>query len=270
MKQSIRLCILAFTFFLVFSSNSYAESVIRLLILKHSREFMAESDANLAINAVRRASSQGLKIKVIGNHYVDGRLVEIHYVSNPNSMKEIVDNSINDEAAKGDTLIVFTIGHGFEGGSLDNLGQRKYVMDILAQAAAKNRQKILWWQLSCHACAGLPPISSLPDEQQQYFSMIASSNANEVSHSGVQGIIMEKLFVALADKNTDLDPDGRGVTTRRLSSFLRSLGYGIGSRVFSKNEEFKVFGKRVAPQIPIIDINNKQGKYDEDYVLLPD
>lgn len=270
MKRSIRLCILAVVAFGALCDNLYAESIIRLLILKHSREFIAESDANLAISAVRNASSQGLKIKVIGNHYVDGRLVEIHYASNPNSMKEIIEDNIDNEATKGDTLIIFTIGHGFEGGSLDNLGQRKFVMDILAQAAAKHKQKILWWQLSCHACAGLPPISSLSSEQQQYFSMIASSSATDVSHSGVQGIIMEKLFVALARKNTDLDPDGRGVTARRLGSFLQRLGYGIGSRVFSKNEDFKIFGKRIAPQIPIIDINNRQGKYDEDYILLPD
>lgn len=55
---------------------------IRLLIIKHSRESMADGDADLAINAAKKAAGQGLEIKVIGNSFVDGRAVIYSIIEN--------------------------------------------------------------------------------------------------------------------------------------------------------------------------------------------
>lgn len=257
---------------LVITSQAYsAEPIIRMLILKHSREHMADGDADLAIQAVKRAANQGLKIKVIGNHFVDGRMVAYHYVMNVATIQSLLEENISVGATNGDTLIVFTIGHGFPSGGLDNVGQRKDVMKVLADAAGGHRQKILWWQLSCHACAGLPSISSLPKDQQELFSIVASSSANDTSAAGVQGRIMEKVFLAMAEKSPNIDPDGTGIiTAAKLSSFLNGVSSGMGSRVFAIDRNFRIFGKRTAPPIPIIDRNNEQGKYNEEYILLPE
>lgn len=274
MDRMLRSCFVAFVILAATGFQSIcqaAEPAIRMLILKHSREHMADGDANLAIQAVKKAADKGLKIKVVGNHFVDGRLMTFHYVMNVATIQDLLEQNISSEASSGDTLIVFTIGHGFTSGGLDNIGQRKDVMKVLANAAGKHRQKILWWQLSCHACAGLPDISTLPPDQQELFSIVASSSASDTSAAGVQGRIMEKVFVAMAEKSTKIDPDGNGIiTAAKLSSFLNGVSSGMGSRVFSVNQNFRIFGKRTVPKLPIIDRNNQQGKYDEEYILLPE
>jgi len=264
------------SFFLTFFTIAnfqvcYAEPSIRMLILKHSKEHMADGDANLAIQAVKKAADNGLKIKVIGNHFVDGKLMTFHYVMNVTSVQDLLEENISSEATIGDTLIVFTIGHGFKSGDLHNIGQRKDIMKIIANAAGKHRQKILWWQLSCYACAGLPDISILPPNQQELFSIVASSSALDTSAAGVQGGIMERVFMAIADKSTKIDPDRNGtITATELSSFLNGVSFGMGSRVFAINQNLRIFGKRILPKLPIVDRNNQQGKYDEEYILIPE
>lgn len=274
MDRILKICVIAIGLLIATGFQSVcqaAEPAIRMLILKHSREHMADGDADLAIQAVKKAAAKGLKIKVVGNHFVDGRLVAFHYAMTKATVQDLLEENISAEATSGDTLIVFTIGHGFQSGGLDNIGQRKDVMKVLADAAGKHRQKILWWQLSCHACAGLPDISSLPTEQQELFSIVASSSASDTSAAGVQGRIMEKIFVAMAEKNKQLDPEGNGIiTAAKLSSFLNGVSSGMGSRVFATSQNFRIFGKRTVPKLPIIDRNNQQGKYDEEYILLPE
>lgn len=272
MGRILRTCFITLLTLAAFQGVCHAaEPAIRMLILKHSREHMADGDADLAIQAAKKAANRGLKIKVIGNHFVDGRLMTFHYVMNVSTMQELLEENISEDAVRGDTLIVFTIGHGFQSGGLDNIGQRKDVMKVLADAAGRHHQKILWWQLSCHACAGLPSISSLPPDQQELFSIVASSSASDTSAAGVQGRIMEKVFLAMVEKNKNIDPAGNGmITASGLSSFLNGVSPGMGSRVFSKNQDFRIFGKRSVPKLPIIDRNNRQGEYDaEEYILTP-
>lgn len=274
MDRMLRSCFVAFIILAATGFQSIcqaAEPAIRMLILKHSREHMADGDADLAIQAVKRAANKGLKIKVIGNHFVDGRMIAFHYVMNVTTIQDLLEQNISTDATSGDTLIVFTIGHGFQSGGLDNIGQRKDVMKVLADAAGRHRQKILWWQLSCHACASLPSIGSLPADQQELFSIVASSSASDTSAAGVQGRIMEKVFVAMAEKSKQLDPEENGIiTAAKLSSFLNGVSSGMGSRVFATSQNFRIFGKRTVPKLPIIDRNNQQGKYDEEYILLPE
>lgn len=237
---------------------------IRLLIIKHSRESMADGDADMAIAAARKAADKGLEIKVIGNSFVDGRAVSYNIIENASTFTAYLEEQIKADAKTGDTLMLFTIGHGMTNGGLHNIGQRKDVMKVIADAAERNKQKILWWQLSCHACAGLPSISSLPPAQQQYLSMYASSSAADVSAAYVQGRIMEKVFMAMADESNSLDKNSDGrISASELASFLGT------DRVFAANDDWAIFGKPWVPFFPVIDRNNNQGTYDEDYILMP-
>lgn len=246
---------------------------IRLLILKHSIESMADGDADLAINAAKKAAAKGLVIKDVGNHYIDNNgKVQFYVWSDLPKLQEFVSQQMKVDAEPGDTLIVFTIGHGHEGGGLHNLGQRSDVMKAIAQAAEVNQQRTLWWQLSCHACAKLPEIRSLPASQQEYFSMFASSTANELSAAGVQGRIMERLFVAMAEKSPAVDPDGDGVIlAKELKEFLNKDRAGRGNLFFAHDPSDEIFGAGggLANQIPIIDRNRPQSKYPKNYIPVP-
>lgn len=244
---------------------------IRLLCIKHSRDFMADGDANLAVNAVKSAAGKGLNVQVVGNEHVDKRLVGyFHVVEGMPSFTEVVNQHITTQASPGDTLVVFTIGHGFPNGSLQNIGQRKDVMKVLAEAAEKHNQRILWWQLSCHACAGLPSIDSLPSGQQNLFSVYASSTASQTSGAYIQGRIMEKVFNAIANDERGIDPNQDGtITAGELRAFLNTTGSGSGSLFFAKSSDYPVFGLMCDPYLPIIDRNGSQRQYERDYILVP-
>lgn len=251
---------------------------IRLLILKHSREYMADGDANLAIEAAERAAAKGLHIKTVGNHFIDsnGKMrvsTTIRRVYSLPELKQFVVQEMKASAEDDDTLIVFTIGHGFPGGQLDNLGDRKGVMNTLADAAEDNEQRTFWWQLSCHAMAGLPGIDTLPEKQQELFCMLATSTASETSAAYVQGKIMEQVFVAMADRSTRIDPDQNGeITGRELRTFLNETSRGRGDLFFTRNlAEDVIFGERVslANKIPIVDRNESQKTYPKDYIPFP-
>jgi hypothetical protein len=246
---------------------------IRLLVLKHSIEFMADEDADLAINAAKDAANCGLKIKNIGNHYIDNNGKVRFFVWNDISkLQEFVSQQMKVGAEAGDTVIVFTIGHGMYSGSLQNLGQRSLVMHAIADAAEENQQRTLWWQLSCHACAQLPNISVLPEEQQRLFSMYASSKANDVSSSGVQGGIMKRVFMAMAYKSSAIDPDHNSIVTgKELKSFLDNDPAHHGEFLFMQSLDNPIFGfgTGLANQIPIIDRNNPQKIYSKDYIPNP-
>jgi hypothetical protein len=248
--------------------------VIRLCALKHSRESMADGDANLAVQAAQKAAAKGLPIKVIGNHYInkDGQIqvAFLDFGSDLPKLKAFVSEQMKIDAQPGDTFMVFTIGHGFPNGGLHNLGQRADVMKALAEAAEENDQHTVWWQLSCHACASLPKIESLTPAQQKLFTMVASSSASEQSAAGVQGKIMEKVFLSMAEsKGIDKNSDGI-ISASELSAFLKANGQtGLGDRVFALNSDQAVFGvSDLANSIPIVDRNGPQGKY-KNYIPLP-
>lgn len=251
---------------------------IRMLCIKHSREHMADGDADLAIKAVKNAAAKGLPIKVVGNHFVDGRLVAgfpdnadfVERIYDAETLTQYVNQYIKADATPGDTLIIFTIGHGFPSGGLQNIGQRKDVQKVLAEAAERNNQKVLWWQLSCHASSSLPSIDTLTPRQQELFTMFASSAASETSAAYVQGNIMAKIFDAMASHSTSLDANGDGkITAAELRTFMNAINGAYGSRVHARGPDMVIFGKAGVPFLPIVDRNGPQGRYEEDYVFLP-
>lgn len=238
------------------------KAVIRVLILKHCREQMAHDDANLAIKGVQKAAEKSLKIEVIGNH-VTGNLEEF---------KRILNENVKRNAATGDTLVIHTIGHGHGDGSLAMLGQRSGVTEAIAEAAEANSQQILWWQLSCHAAARLPPIQSLSDIRQRLLSMIASSPANRESPTGVEGRIMEGVFVAIAAGDPTIDPNQDGIiTVDELRSFLNKGSNKRGDLLFARSAEDPIFGiYRPANDLPIRDPRNPGQQFPRDFIPYPD
>lgn len=272
-------------FFLIFSvliSCNIAFAVddnvnIRLMAIKHSKEFMADGDANLAINAVNSAASKGLRIKTIDNEFVGKngilQVAEIDFNYKISEFKKYISEQMTTDAEDGDLLIIFTIGHGFENGTLQNLGARKDVMKAIAEAAQEHNQKVLWWQLSCHATAGLPNISSLTQEQQGLLSVLSSSTASEVSAAYVQGNIMKEVFLALAANNEKINPDKNDVVTGvEFKTFLNQVaGNNRGNLLRMQNLNEPIFGSGIslANKIPIVDRNGSQKQYPKDYIPRP-
>lgn len=248
---------------------------IRLLALKHSKEHMADGDADLAINAANKAAAKGLNIKVVGNHFIDknGKSTQVciwEYAYDLDRLKDFVSQQMKVDAEPGDTFIVFTIGHGSAGGHLHNLGQRQEVMKFLVKAAEENKQKTLWWQLSCYASASLPRIDSLTPEQQKLFSIYASSPANQESAAGVQGKIMDKLFNAMAEKSSGIDENQDGIiTASELKKFLGTTGSGKGDLFFADTPDEPIFGQPLRIKLPIVDRKNPGRQYPDDYILYP-
>ena len=236
---------------------------IRLLIVKHCQERMADDDANLAAQAAERAGQKGLPIQVIGNE---------HALS-LKEFDEVVRRHVHKNESSGDTLIVHTIGHGHPDGSVQYLGQREGIFKTLAKVAEDSQQEMLWWQLSCHAAARLPGINTLGDAVQELFSAFASSPANEQSPTREQAGIMAKVFMAMAEKSAAIDPNGDGtITADELRGFLNTLdNRQRGRLLFARSGDEPIFGGAggLANQIPIIDRNGPQGKYPRDYIPKP-
>lgn len=248
---------------------------IRLLVLKHCFESMADGDANLAIEAANLAATKGLSIQDIGNFYINqngqaNKRVEWHKCSLP-QLKAFISEQMKVKAEAGDTVVVMTIGHGGPGGDLQMLGQRGPVMQAIAEAAGENQQETLWWQLSCYASAALPGIDKLTPQQQEVFSIVASADAKTESPAFVEGKIMEKLFIAMAEKSPKIDPDkDEIVTATELADFLNTIRSGRGGLVYARGPNEPIFGlSSFAWRIPIQDRNNPQGKYPRNYIPLP-
>ena len=240
---------------------------IRLLILKHCFQQMADDDAGLVIQGANLAATKGLDIRDIGNYYINSngktdRLWGEKY--SLGKLKDFVSQQMKVNAQPGDTLIIFTVGHGSNNGYLQDLGERKEVMEAFAAAAAENHQETIWWQLSCYASADLPNISSLTPEQQELFSVVASSDARTESPAYVEGKIMQKFFVNLAEnfKSVDTNNDGM-ITAEEMSAVIPNR------KLFSKSGKQILFGFSWARLLPIIDHNSENREYSKDFILLP-
>jgi len=246
---------------------------IRVLALKHSKEQMAQGDEDLAFRSIQDAKSKGLDIEPIGGHWVDKDGVMRVKITNFNNdipkFRDFVSKQMKVDAETDDTIVVFTIGHGSRSGYLDNLGQRSEVLKAIAEAADENDQKTLWWQLSCHATAGLPGLETLPQAQQELLTISASSSAERESPAGVEGKIMGSVFTAMAEKSSSIDPNKDDeITAEELKNFLATKGRG--SLYFAISPKMVVFGGTdLANQIPIVDRNNPQGTYPKDYIPKP-
>lgn len=248
---------------------------IRLLILKHSREPQADEDAKLAIQAVRYAAEKGLIIKDIGNHYID-KLDEMQFVvweyDDYQSLNRFVSNQMKVNAFYDDTLIVFTIGHGSPSGELHNIGQRSEVMQSLAKASEENKQKTLWWQLSCYASANLPSIQSLNLEQKKLFNILASSPATQKSYSHIEGRIMETIFSAFAEKDYTIDLDrNQEISGNEFKKCLNTVRSGRGDLLYMFDYNAPIFGSAIslANKIPIIDRNDSGIIYPKNFIPNP-
>lgn len=171
-------------------------------------------------------------------------------------------------AKTGDTLVVFTIGHGGRTGNLDTLGQRQEIMTAISQAAAENNQETVWWQLSCFASANLPKITELSLKEQSLFTVIASSDAHTESPAQVEGKIMQKVFVAMAEKSDAIDPDhNQIIVAEELANFLSKIEKKREQLVYAKSPQEPVFGLTSQAWLhPIIDRNNQQQQYPLDYI----
>lgn len=248
---------------------------IRVLCLKHCLESMADGDSRLVIQAANLAKSKGLNIADIGDFYINRngqtqkRMVyDVEFELE--ALKKFIGEQMKINAASEDTLIVYTVGHGSPQGDLQTLGKRAELLKILAECAAENHQRTLWWQLSCYASAKLPPISSLTPEQQDLFTMVASSDERKQSMSGIEGKIMEKVFLAMVNHDPALDANKDDtITAGELSEFLRHQ-QGNGDFVFAKNPEAVVFGGlSLARRIPIVDHSGSGMAFPKNYIPMP-
>lgn len=239
---------------------------IRLLVLKHCFQSMADDDAELVIQGANLAATKGLDIRDIGNRYINGsgeagKWGEKYSLD---KLKDFVSQQMKINAEAGDTLIIFTVGHGSPDGYLQDLGQRKEVMEAFAAAAQENNQETIWWQLSCFASADLPSISSLPPVQQKLFSVVVSSDAKTESPAYIEGKIMQKFFVGLADNFQQIDTNNDGMVT------AEEMSKAIPNRkIFSLSKDQILFGFSWARRIPIIDRSGENREYPKDFIMLP-
>jgi hypothetical protein len=256
---------------------------IRVLIFKHSREYIADHDAELVLQAIKHGESQGLDVHSIGAYYftepVKGMVSDDPFTNilmEPVEEKrfqrfqDFISDNIKKDKSQRDNVIVFSVGHGSPSGYLHNIGQRTNVFKALAAAAAENKQPMLWWQLSCYASAGLPSLSSLPPEQQKYFNMVASSDSRQSSYIDIQGKIMDRLFTAMVNDKVDTNHNGV-IEANELDAFFRlpgSLRDGGGPIVYSLKPDSIFFGFK-GLGIPILDRIGTQGIYNEEYVPIP-
>jgi len=256
-------------------NDSYS---IRLLVLKHCPDSIANTDSNQAIQAADLAASKGLNIEDIGNFHVDkeGKTSGVVWAAqydNLQGLKRFVSEQMKVSAKAGDTLVIYTIGHGSGSGSVMRLGQREGIMKIFAEAAEENDQETFWWQLSCHAAAKLPAISILNEKQQELFSMTASSPGNELSYFCTQGKLMEQVFNAMATNSPEIDPDrDQIITAGELRRFMiQKFGQKRGELLYARSDDEPIFGLLggLANRIPIIDHTGSQGEYPKDYIPLP-
>lgn len=232
---------------------------IRLLVLKHCPDKIANTDSEEAIAAANLAATRGLSIKDIGNFHInkegetDSALVwtKFCFGDDLKGLKAFISEQMKIGAVPGDTLIIYTIGHGGEDGVM-RLGPRGPIVKIIAEAAEENNQETFWWQLSCHAGAGLPDIGALTPRQQELFAMSASSPGDELSYFCTQGDQMEKVFLAIADGSIDLDRDDI-VTAGELKAFMtKNYGKKRGNLIFARDPTEPIFG-RLQNRIKIVD-----------------
>lgn len=247
-------------------------TVVRLLILKHCRERLAEDESRDIIQAANLAQSRGLDIESIGSIHVDqgGRVSWSEKMTLP-QFQAFLSEQMKVNAKSGDTLVIYTTGHGSAGGSLQILGPREPVARAMAAAAAENNQETLWWQSSCYAASGLPAISSFTAREQKLFSMIASSSANNPSYWGDQTEPMKKVFVALAERSSEIDPNQNGVVTaQELAAFMNKNKNGSGDRLYAKSENEPIFGwYDIANMIPIVGPDGQRIRTPEGYIPYP-
>lgn len=184
---------------------------LKLLVLRHSKDGIAVTDARGAAAGLEEARKAGLDASLVG---------DVDVTAGTSALKGAVEQACKH--SKDTTLIVHTIGHGFPNGTLQNLGHRSATLKILSDAATKHKQRIVWWQLSCYAMAGMPKETGNPR-----LVVVCSSPAHEVSRIGNQSRFLRRLFVALTKKKpVEIDSDDDGVVSvTELADFLNKVDH---------------------------------------------
>lgn len=231
------------------------EISIRVLILKHSKEKMADDDAKMVMKSISKASSESLDVKTIGDHWIDEAnkirvaLAEYDEISN---LKEFVSERLSVGAKPRDTVIIFTVGHGSPSGYLHNVGSRTEMQKALAEAAEENDQKVMWWQLSCYSAAKMPPLGSLSPRQRSLFSVLNTSDAKTPSPAYIEAGIMEKLFSGMINSDPELDRDrNMEITGTEFARYMNAIKRGRGDLLRMDDIHSSLFGLSIANQIPI-------------------
>lgn len=249
---------------------------IRVLVFKHCTESIANKNASEVMEVANLAASKGLNIHEIGTHLVNlegerkrvvwsGRKVSL------SNLKEFLVEQMKIDAKSGDTLLLYTCGHGSQSGYLAEFGQREVIGKIFAEAAEECRQETLWWQSACYAASGLPKISEMTKKQQRLFSMIASSPADRVSYWGDQIDPMKKVFTAIAEESPKIDPNqDHVIEAGELRDFMNNIKAGSGDLLFARADDEPIFGWHdYANAIPIYE-GGRKIETPEGYILHPD
>lgn len=246
---------------------------IRVLILKHSNEKMADDDAKMVVNAVNKATNDDLDVIEIGNHFIHEtkkiRIAICNYAEIPN-LRAFISDKLKVNKTPNDTVIVFTVGHGSTSGYLHNLGERSELQKAIAEAAEENDQKVLWWQLSCYSAARLPPIETLTPRQQELLSVLNTSDEKTPSPAYVEGKIMEQLFSAMAQNSNELDVDQNWeITGIELRDYLDKVKKGRGSLLRTFNFHDSIFGINLANRILILDHTSQKSQQIPGFIPMP-
>lgn len=236
------------------------DTSIKILVLKHSKEKMADEDAKMVIDAVEK-SKENLDVKIIGNHFINETKkikISICEYSSINNLKDFINEQIKEsDLPKDSSLIIFTVGHGSASGYLHNLGERSTLQTALAEVAEENDQKILWWQLSCYASARLPPIESLSEKQQKLFSVLNASDERTESPAYIEGKIMEKMFESIISEDMDTDKN-QEIDGYEFKNKMNQIKKGRGDLFRAYDMSAALFGINLANKIPVLDVEKSQ------------
>lgn len=241
------------------ASESY-EMPIRVLILKHSKEKMADDDAKLVLKAVEKASGQNLDVQAVGDHFVNNTKrirIALHEYDEIANLRDFISEQFRNNACPDATFILFTVGHGSPSGGLDNLGQRAQLQTAIAEAAEENEQRVLWWQLSCYSAAKLPPIDTLTPRQQELLSVLNTSDEKTPSPAYIEGDIMEKMFASMI--NGEMDSDGNGeISGDEFRVKMNQIKKGRGDLFRSRDMSDPLFGVNLANRFVVFDVDKKR------------
>lgn len=245
------------------------DAPIRVLILKHSREKMADDDAKMVESAIKKASEQMLDVASIGNHFINETKkirVSLKEWSEIENLKEFMSDQIRNNKTPDSTLILFTVGHGSPSGGLHNLGKREEMQKAIAEAAEENDQRILWWQLSCYAEAKLPPIDSLSDRQKELVSVLNTSDERTPSPAYIEGKIMEQMFASMSSGEMDADGNEE-ISGLEFEQKMNNIKKGRGNLFRMYDRHAPLFGISFANRLPIFE--SRSGKLEINHKFIP-
>jgi hypothetical protein len=188
---------------------SAAPPKIRILMLRHDFDGATALDIDMTYGAVVHAiKEQQLPVEVIGSY---------GWISNDlTALSPWLVPLMKEKATPGDTLIIYTAGHGTPNHELNSwpanhlvgLGPRRDVCEAIAAASDQTGQRVIWWQLSCFAASGLPDCNKWTPARRKRFCVMNSSAADAPSRAGAQSFVLARVLAALADGRMDLNDDG--------------------------------------------------------------